>query len=91
MNSREIIKRCIEFSGPERIGFDFVGPHPSPCPVSDSRGIVQENIFPLWGVVRVWSLFISPPPLFCGKQRVPWEKFPCLQPTVEIYLRHGRP
>ncbi|MGQ9682186.1 MAG: uroporphyrinogen decarboxylase family protein [Anaerolineae bacterium] len=29
MNSRDVIKRCIEFSGPERIGFDFVGPHPS--------------------------------------------------------------
>jgi uroporphyrinogen decarboxylase len=29
MNSREIIKRCIEFSGPERIGYDFMAPHPT--------------------------------------------------------------
>ena len=29
MNSREIIKRCIEFTGPERIGYEFTPPHPS--------------------------------------------------------------
>lgn len=29
MNSREIIKRCIEFTGPERIGYEFRAPHPS--------------------------------------------------------------
>ncbi len=29
MNSREIIRRCIEFTGPERIGYDFRAPHPS--------------------------------------------------------------
>jgi hypothetical protein len=29
MNSREIVKRCIEFAGPERIGYQFNAPHPS--------------------------------------------------------------
>ncbi len=29
MDSREIIKRCIEFTGPERIGYDFLAPHPT--------------------------------------------------------------
>lgn len=29
MNSREIIKRCLEFTGPERIGYQFNSPHPS--------------------------------------------------------------
>jgi uroporphyrinogen decarboxylase len=29
MDSREIIKRCIEFTGPERIGYDFCSPHPT--------------------------------------------------------------
>jgi len=29
MDSREIIRRCIEFDGPERIGYDFNRPYPS--------------------------------------------------------------
>ena len=29
MNSREIVKRCITFGGPERIGYDFASPQPS--------------------------------------------------------------
>ena len=29
MNSKEIIKRVIEFDHPERIGFDFILPNPT--------------------------------------------------------------
>jgi uroporphyrinogen decarboxylase len=29
MNSREIVTRSIEFTGPERIGLDFMAPHPT--------------------------------------------------------------
>jgi len=29
VNSREMIRRCLEFTGPERIGYDFVAPQPS--------------------------------------------------------------
>lgn len=29
MNSREIIRRCVEFTGPERIGYDFIQPYPT--------------------------------------------------------------
>jgi hypothetical protein len=29
MNSREIVTRCIEFTCPERIGYDFLAPHPT--------------------------------------------------------------
>lgn len=39
MDSREIIMHCIEFTGPERIGYDFTFPHPSDmCSAGWGRG-----------------------------------------------------
>ncbi len=44
MDSREIIHRCIEFTGPERIGYDFISPHPSDfLSVGWGRGSVTVN------------------------------------------------